>query len=440
MSFGSKALTLLVVAAGGAATVVWPGYIDKHFPGWTARVQPARAMIPAEVLAKIPGAQLAAKPEGPARPTGPRGAEEARRAAVAARPPVPVDIDTVQRGPMPYRIDAVGTVQPIAKVDIKTRADAQVEKILVRDGAAVTKGDVLVQLDARQINAQIRQTEANIQKDKTVAEGAQRDVNRVTELFSRGSGTQLAVDNARTALASARASQAANEALLENQKVQLSWYTLTAPITGRIGTVTAKAGNIIRSGDNTVTGTLATIVQTSPIYVSFSIPQAALAEVREAVARGEGMVTATPQGGTKSATGRVAVLDNAIDAATGTITIRAEFENADEVLWPGQLCNVRVTLRTDPDVVSIPRMATQSGQVGTFVYLVEDGVARVRQVKVSRYQDGRDIIVDGLKGGETIVSDGGLLLANGIRVDVKNKPGQDRKAQDLSAPANKDNI
>ena len=413
MSFASKAMSVVIWAAGiGVAAVTWPDHVEKYYPGFTKQTEAIRGKLPWHKPEPAGGPQAG----GPARTP-----EQIRAAELARRPPVPVDIDTVQRGPMPYRIDAVGTVQPMAKIDIKTRADAQIEKIYVPDGALVKKGDIVVQLDARQINAQIKQTEANIQKDKTVVEGAQRDFNRVSELLSRGSGTQLAVDNARTTLASARATLAADEALLENQKVQQSWYTIYAPITGRIGAISAKAGNIIRAGDNTVTGIFTSIVQTSPIYVSFSIPQASLAEVREAVARGEGVVTATPQGGSKTATGKVAVLDNTIDAATGTITIRAEFENADEILWPGQLCNVRVTLRTDPDVVSIPRMATQSGQTGNFVYIIENGVARMRPIKVSRYQDGRDVVSEGLQGGETIVSDGGLLLANGIRVDIKNK-------------------
>ena len=130
---------------------------------------------------------------------------------------------------------------------------------------------------------------------------------------------------------------------------------------------------------------------------------------------------APPQGGKRSAVGKIAVLDNTIDAATGTIMIRAIFENADDVLWPGQLCNVRVILRVDPDVVSVPRTATQSGQQGNFVYVVENGVARSRKVSVGRFQDGRDIILDGLAGGETVVSDGALLLIDGSRVDIRKE-------------------
>ena len=407
MSVGSKGLTVLVagvVVAAGA--VYWPQYLDGYFPGWTARTAGLRASLPF------------AGHEAP-QAARPQTATNVREAAIAARPPVPVDIDRVQRGPMAVRVDAVGMAQPIATVSIKTRADAQIENIFVSDGAAVKQGDILVKLDSRQIEAQIKQTEATIDKDRAQLEGATRDVVRLTDLLARGSGTQLNLDNARTIESAAKATLAADQALLENQRVQLTWYTLTSPITGRVGTFAAKAGNIVRSGDNTATGILATIVQTAPIYVAFSVPQTTLANIREAIARGDGEVVATPQGGTRSVTGKIAVLDNTIDSATGTIMLRAIFNNEGDVLWPGQLCNVRVTLRTDPDVVSVPRTATQSGQDGNFVYVVEDGKAKLRPVKVGRFQDGRDVITDGLKGGETIVSDGALLLVDGIRVDVR---------------------
>ncbi len=355
----------------------------------------------------------------PGAPSTAQSPAQAQRSAVAARPPVPVNVDTVQRGPMPVRVDAVGMAQPVASVALKTRVDAQIETIHVADGASVKAGDKLVKLDSRQIEAQIKQTEANIAKDNAAVEQSERDVLRLTDLLGRGSGTQLNVDNAKTQLAAARAVLAADQALLDNQNVQLSWYTLNAPITGRVGTFTAKAGNIVRAGDNTATGIIATIVQTSPIYVAFSIPQTSLPQVREALARGHDEVRATPQGGTRTANGRISVIDNSIDTATGTIMIRALFENADDVLWPGQLCNVRVTLRVDPDTISVPRSATQSSQNGNFVYVVENGVAKMRTVKVGRFQDGRDIIIEGLQGGETIVSDGALLLIDGARVDIR---------------------
>ena len=412
MSIRKKGLSLIAIAAAGViAGVYWPSKVEEAFPGWIEKTASLRAVLPGAPA-------VPAKTQAGAAPTGTPGQ---RPNAGVARPPVPINIDTVQRGPMPVRIDAVGTVQPVASVSIKTRIDAQIEKIFVADGAHVNAGDVLVKLDSRQIEAQIKQTEANIAKDLATLEQANRDAARSSDLFGRGAGTQTKADDALTQVAAAKAVLAADQALLENQKVQLSWYTLVAPITGRVGTFNAKAGNIVRAGDNTATGVIGTIVQTSPIYVAFSIPQIALAEVREAIAAGRSEVRATPQGGKRSATGKIAVLDNTIDAATGTIMIRAIFENADDILWPGQLCNVRVTLRVDPDVISIPRTATQSGQQGNFVFIVENGVARSRKVTVGRFQDGRDIILDGLTGGETVVSDGALLLIDGSRVDIRKE-------------------
>jgi hypothetical protein len=403
MSIRNKGLSLIALAAAGAiAGVYWPSKIESAFPGWIERTASLRSVLP--------GARAEA------------GATPAQRAnAPVARPSVPVNIDTVQRGPMPVRVDAVGMVQPVASVALKTRIDAQIEKIFVADGAQVKAGEVLVKLDSRQIEAQIKQTEANIAKDQAAVEQAQRDAARSGDLFGRGAGTQTKADDAQTQVASVKAVLAADQALLDNQKVQLSWYTLIAPITGRVGTFNAKAGNIVRSGDNTATGVIATIVQTSPIYVAFSIPQTVLGDVREAIAVGNSEVRATPQGGKRSAVGKIAVLDNTIDAATGTIMVRAMFENADDVLWPGQLCNVRVTLRVDPEVVSVPRTATQSGQQGNFVYIVENGIARSRKVSVGRFQDGRDVILDGLNGGETVVSDGALLLIDGSRVEIRKE-------------------
>jgi len=416
MSIFNKALSLAVVLAGGfVAGVYWPSRIEATFPGWTEKTAAVRAVLPGAPAA--PAKTEAAAPTPGQRPN-----------ASIGRPSVAVRVDTVQRGPMPVRIDAVGVVQPVASVALKTRIDAQIEKIFVPDGAQVQAGDVLVKLDSRQIEALIKQTEANIAKDLATLEQTQRDAARSSDLFGRGAGTQTKADDTLTQVAAAKAVLAADQALLDNQKVQLSWYTLIAPITGRVGTFNVKAGNIVRSGDNSATGVIATIVQTSPIYVAFSIPQTVLGDVRDAIAAGKSEVRATPQGAKRSAVGKIAVLDNTIDAATGTIMVRAMFENADDVLWPGQLCNVRVTLRIDPDVVSVPRSATQSSQLGNFVFVVENGLARSRKVSVGRAQDGRDIILDGLKGGETVVSDGALLLIEGSRVDIRKETTEKKGA------------
>jgi RND family efflux transporter MFP subunit len=339
--------------------------------------------------------------------------------AAQNRPPVNVRVDKAERGAMPFLTEAVGTVQPIASVAIRSRIDAQIESILVPDGAAVKAGDILVKLDSRQIEAQIKQAEATLAKDRATLEQAERDVARFTELVSRQTGTQVSLDNAKTTAAAARAAIMGDQAQIENLNVQLSWYTIKAPIAGRVGTFTQKAGNIIRSGDATATGTLTTIVQTTPIYVSFSVPQRLLGDLREAAARKDSEIIATPQGATKSVNGKLAVIDNAIDPATGTITVRGVFDNPDEVLWAGQLCSVRIQLRVDPDVVSVPRVAVQSGQNGNYVYIIEEGVARIRPVELGRFQENRQIISKGLNGNETVVTDGALALVNGARVEVR---------------------
>ncbi len=398
-----------------AAAVAWPAYVDRYFPGWGERAIAVRAHLPASISKTLP-----TYPDEDKQSAGAQPAVRSVAASSPARPPVPVVVETVQHGPMPVRIVAVGTVQPIASVAIKTRVDAEIEDIRVPDGALVKGGDVLVDLDARQIDAQIQQTEAALAKDQTVLDQTTRDVARFSTLVAKGADTQLNLDNSKTAQTAAKAQIANDEAQIANQKVQRSWYTLTSPINGRVGTFAAKPGNILRASDNTATGTLATIVQTQPIYVAFSVPQGWIPELRDAIKANGAQTAATPQGGSKSSSGQVSVLDNMVDVTTGTVMVRATFPNKDESLWPGQLCNVTVTLRTDPDTISIPREATQSGQIGNYVFVVENGIAHLRPVKVGRYQDGRDIVIDGLKGGETIVTDGALQLVEGARVDIQN--------------------
>jgi len=395
MKTAKTAKVLLAIgAAVGAGAVLWPMTGDYRTHLFEAHAQSAE-------------------------PAKTDGAPQGRAGTGQTRPPVNVRTSTAMRGPLPFVTEAVGTVQPIASVAIRSRIDAQIDQVMVPDGAAVTAGDVLVRLDSRQIEAQIKQAEAQLAKNSTVLEQAERDAARYAELLSKQTGTQVNLDNARTAAAAARATIQGDQAQIENLNVQLSWYTIKAPITGRVGTFSLKAGNIVRSGDSTSTGTLTTIVQTTPIYVTFSVPQRLLTDVRSAVNRPDAEVIVTPQGSARSAKGRVAVIDNAIDPATGTVTVRATFDNADELLWSGQLCQIRVTLRVDPDVVTLPRDAVQTGQSGNYVFIVEDNVAKVRTIELGRSQDGRDVVNSGLKGGEIVVIDGALALTNGARVDTR---------------------
>lgn len=449
MAIGGVAKTLVTLSvAAVAAGVIWPRLGDYVVPGGGDRVAELRAYLPTSLSHMLPEYQTAAQkaaraaaleaaaagrprggpggPGGPAGgpaggPGGPRGGPGGRG---AGGPPVSVIVGKATKGDLPFVIETVGVAQPVATVALRSRVDSYVEEILVPDGAKVNAGDILVRLDDRQIVAQIKQAEAQLARNRTALEQAERDVRRFAELVAKNAGTQINLDNAKTAVAGARALIAGDLAQIENLKVQLSYYSIRTPISGRVGAFSAKAGNIIRSGDNSATGSLGTVVQISPIYVTFSLAQRLLPELRQSIADKSGYVEATPQGSSRAVRGRIALLDNAIDPATGTISIRAEFENADEFLWPGQLCNLRIVLRVDQNIVSIPRDATQSGQNGNFVFAIENGAAVVKPITVLRTQDGRDIIKSGLDGNETVVTDGALSLVNGTRVQIRNEPAK----------------
>ncbi len=348
----------------------------------------------------------------------------ARAAAVDAptptapsKPPVVVVVGHAARRDLPWRIDEIGTAQVIASVALRPHFDATVDKVLVADGASVKAGDTLIELDARQVRAQIDGAKAQLAKDHAALEQAQRDVTRYTDLVARSATPQLNLDNAKTAEASGRAAILADQAAIDNLQVQLGWSTIFAPISGRVGVVAIKEGNIAKASDNGATGILATINQISPIYVTFSVQQALLPALRAGMANGA-RVEATPQGSKTSATGTLALIDNSVDPTTGTILAHAVFDNPDETLWPGQLCNLTVTLRVEPNTVVVPREAVQVGQSGNYVFTVVDGVAHIQPVEVSRTQDGQTVVTKGLNGDETVVVDGALLLTEGAKVAI----------------------
>jgi RND family efflux transporter MFP subunit len=340
------------------------------------------------------------------------------------RPPVPVVVAKAERRDTPVRLDAIGTVQTIASVTVRSRVDSQILDVQFDDGANVKAGDVLFVLDSRQIEAQIRQAEANLARDKASLGLAEADLKRAEELAKRDFSTEQRLDIARTQVATLRASVRAAEAGLDNLRVQYSYYTVIAPISGRVGAAGLKKGNIARSGDNATP--LAIINQISPIYVNFSLPQRHLPDVRESIGKDGANVIATPQGFPRGSTGQVAFVDNTVDATTGTFQVRAIFANRDEHLWPGALTQVRLTLRTEPDTVVVPREAVQVSQTGSFVFVVEEGAARVRPVTVARQIDEITVIASGLKGDETVVTEGQLLLTNGARVAPRGAGGERR--------------
>jgi len=351
-----------------------------------------------------------------------RAAAQAPRAAEPRT--VGVEVATAVRKSMPVLIEGLGNVTPIASVAVRTRIDSEITGIHFKDGALVKTGDLLVSLDSRAIEAQIRQAEAQLSRDQAQLAGAERDLKRYTDLVARQATPQVNLDNARTQADVYRAAIRASQALIDNLKVQLSYCTIHAPISGRISQANVKVGNLVRTGD---LSPIATINQMAPVYVSFTVPQRSLPDVRQAVASGKAPVEVVVPGEQRLARGTVTMIENAVDTATGMATIRATMPNEDELLWPGTLVTARLTLRTEEAVV-VPTPAVQMSQQGAFVYAVEGGVARVRPVEVARTQGDEAILKSGLDGGEVVVTEGHLQLSDGTRVSPRKRPqAQERK-------------
>lgn len=330
---------------------------------------------------------------------------------------VSVEVGKAARKRVPAIIEGLGTVTPLASVAVRTRIDSEIVGIHFTDGAMVKAGDPLVSLDTRAIEAQIRQAEAQLARDQAQLAGADRDLRRYTELVARQSTPQVNLDNARTQVDVFRAAILASQALIDNLKVQLSYCTIRAPISGRISQANVKVGNQVRTAD---VMPIATINQVAPVYVSFTVPQAALPDVRTALKTGDVPVEAVVPGEARRATGSVSMIENAVDSATGMAMIRAAMPNKDELLWPGTLVTARLTLRTE-DAVTVPASAVQVSQQGQFVYVVTDGAAHVRPVKVARTEGEETVLESGLAGGETVVTDGHLQLNDGARVSPRTR-------------------
>jgi RND family efflux transporter MFP subunit len=284
------------------------------------------------------------------------------------------------------------------------------------DGARVKQGDVLFVLDSRAIETEIKRVEAVIAGAEAQFEQASRDVLRYTDLVAKNATTVVTLNNAHTQVNISRASADSNKATLEGLKVQLSYCTIRAPISGRISMASVKVGNIARQAD---LNPLATINQIAPIYVSFTVPQRSLPDVRAAITGETASLLAVIPGSNARETGQVTMIENTVDPATGMATVRATMPNLDEALWPGTLVNTALTLRAE-DRITIPASALQLSQAGAFVFVVKDNAATVRPIKVDRTVDGVSAIESGIEEGDVVVTDGQLLLSNGTKVTIRS--------------------
>jgi len=337
---------------------------------------------------------------------------------VRAPQAVPVVATQVVRKAVPVKLEAIGTVQPVATVVVKSRIDGQIAKVPIRDGQEVKAGDTLFVLDSRAAEAQARQAEAQLARDRAQFANAKREAERQAQLVSKNYTAAATYDTAQTNAATLEATVRADEAALDNMKVQITYYTITTPIDGHVGAVLLRAGNNVKANDTIV---IATVNQLHPIYVAFSLPQSQLPAIRDASAGRELPVTALPPGdGGPAEHGKLAFIDNAVDPTTGTITLKGIFDNKSDRLWPGQFVNVSLTLRIEPDALVVPTQAVQVGQNGSYVYVVKaDKTAEPRDVTVARAIGGDSVIAKGLAEGEQVVVDGQLRLTKGTLVEMR---------------------
>jgi membrane fusion protein, multidrug efflux system len=342
-------------------------------------------------------------------------ATAAPAAAQSGGPAVPVTAGTVIAEDVPVFLHGIGTAQAYNMVSIKSRVDGQIVKIDFKEGQEVREGDLLLQIDPRPYQATLAQAEAVKQKDEAQLAGAQADLERYAQLVPSGHQTRQSYDQQKTLVAQLQASIKADEAQIQTAKLNLGYTEIRSPIDGRLGARLVDKGNLVRATDNTV---LVTISEVKPIFVSFTLPQKTLEDIREHQKQAPLTVRAyTGDGKKQLADGKLTMIDNAIDQATGTIRLKARFDNENERLWPGEFVSLRVILIVRNGVTTVPAQTVQDGPNGQYAYIIKpDDTVERRSVEVGSVQDGIAVVTKGLSPGERVVVEGQYRLTNGTRI------------------------
>jgi len=309
-------------------------------------------------------------------------------------------------------------VEAISTVSIKPQISGQLVGVHFKEGDFVKKGQLLFTIDRTPFAAALRQAEGTLAKDEAQAENARIDAERYQGLGREGVVAKQQVDAAQSAARALAATAAADKAAVEQAKINLEYASIYSPINGRTGNIGVKEGNLVKANDVPV---LVTINQIEPIYVTFSIPEQQLAELKQYSAGKALPVEAAQQGGSQRFTGKLTFIDNAVDLTTGTIKLKGTFNNGQHVLWPGQFVDVTLNLSVQPNAIVVPSAALQTSQNGTFVYIVkEDMTAQLQPVKVARTMGDTAVIASGLLPGQKVVTDGQLRIVPGGKVDIKS--------------------
>ena len=333
------------------------------------------------------------------------------------RPPALVITALASQQNVPVLIKAIGNIEASESVAIRCQINGELTKVAFREGQDVQKGALLFLLDSRTLQAAQAKAEASLVRNRTILDNARKDYERYSKLVKEGIVTQEQAEGFRTKAESAAADVAADQSAVESARTQLSFCTITAPISGRLGALAINRGNVVKANDTV----LVTINKLAPIYASFTISEKDLTAVKRQMAAGRMSVDAEVPGapGLRE-TGVVTFIDNSIDSATGTIRIKASFENAKKLLWPGQFVNLSITLAVLNNAVVVPSQAVQTGQKGQFVFVVtKDGSAEIRPVSTGPVLQGMTVVEKGLQTGEQVVIDGQMRVIPGGKVEIK---------------------
>jgi membrane fusion protein, multidrug efflux system len=364
---------------------------------------------------------------------------------------VPVETALVTQQDVPLQIKAIGNVEALSTIAVRSQVEGTLTRVAFAPGQEVKKGDLLFTIDSRPLQAALSEADANllkamaavrqgqdiVAKDEATANNSRTILNRDARLIESGvisreeydnAASKLASDEAtvradKSAVANLQAAQKAEQAAVENARVQLSYTTIRAPLAGKTGNLAVTAGNLVRANDTTA---MVTITTSAPIYVTFSVPEKDLMRIRQ-YASSTSFTTEVviPGDEANHAFGKLSLVDNTVDAATGTVRLKATFQNDDRRLYPGQFVNVVLTLGIQNAAVVVPSQAVQIGQDKSFVYVVKfDSTAEMRVVKPGATVDPMTVIEDGLKPGEQVVTDGQLRLVPGAKVQPKGQGGQ----------------
>ncbi|SEE16916.1 membrane fusion protein, multidrug efflux system [Rhizobiales bacterium GAS191] len=343
----------------------------------------------------------------------------AAQGSVAA---VPVVAAEVRRADVPIFLTGLGTVRAFNSVVLTSRVDGEIVKINFQEGEDVRAGDVLVEIDSQPLAAALAQAQAAKLKDQAQLANARLDLDRAQKLVGTGAGTTQQLDTARAQVAQLEASTTADQATIEAAQVQLNYCKIRSPITGRTGTRLIDIGNIVRAGSSSG---IVMINQMHPISVAFDLPADSLPQIRDRMRAGAVSVVAQDHADRELAAGKLAVIDNQVNVATGTIRYKATFDNTSENLWPGQFVTIRLQLEVRRDAVTIPAAAVQRGAEGTYAFVIDNSnIVRKRPIKIGFANRDVAVIDSGVQQGELVATDGQYRIEAGTRVEIVPQAAQ----------------